>query len=187
MLVAVAPTWADALTGVGTVVLALGVLIAVYQLGELKRDRHLQWISEMSRRWNEEKLEASRIALREYDSSTVAKKVGRWLRGEGEDETEMTVLLRLPDFFEDVALGVERGRIEIAVVWEALSGPVSKWWEFWEEAVVVFRQTDAPTYHPDAAAFSQFQRLARDLAAYEEARRRPERPGSGSYWAGNRA
>ena len=69
MLIASAPNWAEIVTAIGTATLAIGVVIAVVSLRELRRDRHLQWIFEIGRRWEERDLKASRAALRKYDES----------------------------------------------------------------------------------------------------------------------
>jgi hypothetical protein len=169
VIVATAPNWAEILGAIASAVAGLGVLIAVVQLGSIKRDRHLGWIFEISRRWNEDKIEESRLALSKYDSDIVASKIERWRNGKAPDEHEMLVLSRLPDFFEDVALMVKRGRLNVGFVWQALSGPVEKWWAFWEESVVVFRQKGDPE------AYTQFQWLARRFKKYEARRRKRKR------------
>jgi hypothetical protein len=129
MLIASAPNWAEVVTAVGTAVLAIGVVIAVVSLRELRRDRHLQWIFEIGRRWEEHDLKASRLALRKYDESghDLATKVQSWLEAGRPASPELTeeieLLQLLPDFFEDVALMRKFGRLDIGLVWQALSGP----------------------------------------------------------------
>jgi hypothetical protein len=109
-LLASAPNWAEMVTAVGGAILAIGVVIAVVSLRELRRDRHLQWIFEIGRRWDDDDLKESRVALREYDAdgNELALKIRSWLEAGRRVEPELTAeierLQRLPDFFEDVAL-----------------------------------------------------------------------------------
>jgi hypothetical protein len=172
MLIASAPNWAEVVTAVGTAVLAIGVVIAVVSLRELRRDRHLQWIFEIGRRWEEHDLKASRLALRKYDESghDLATKVQSWLEAGRPASPELTeeieLLQLLPDFFEDVALMRKFGRLDIGLVWQALSGPVNLAWKLWEPAVLAYRRT------ADAEAWTEFEDLATELAAYEVKRTR---------------
>jgi hypothetical protein len=80
-VIASAPNWAEMVAAVGSAVLAVGVLIAVVSLRELRRDRHLQWIFEIGRRWEDEDLKQSRLALRAYgeDGEDLALKFRSWL------------------------------------------------------------------------------------------------------------
>jgi hypothetical protein len=167
---AAAPNWAEIVTAVGTGVLALGVLIAVVSLRELRRDRHLHWIFEIGRRWDDTELQASRLALRKYDREDLAFTVRSWLgagqRAGPEFTAEVELLQRLPDFFEDVALMRRFGRLDVGLVWQSLSGPVNLAWTSWRPAVDAYRK--APTGDPEA--WTEFEELARELAAYETKR-----------------
>jgi hypothetical protein len=166
-VVASAPNWAEMVAAVGSAVLAVGVLIAVVSLRELRRDRHLQWIFEIGRRWEDEDLKQSRLALRAYgeDGEELALKFLSWLeagRRAGPDLTaEIECLQLLPDFFEDVALMRRFGRLDIGLVWQSLSGPVNLAWKSWQPAVMTYRQI------ADAEAWTEFEDLADELAAYE--------------------
>lgn len=147
-------------------------MIAVVSLRELRRDRHLQWIFEIGRRWEEHDLKASRLALRKYDESgsELAAKAQAWLE-EGRPATpelteEIERLQLLPDFFEDVALMRKFGRLDIGLVWQALSGPVNLAWKLWGPAVFAYRKT------ADAEAWTEFEALAAELAANEIKRTR---------------
>jgi hypothetical protein len=138
----------------------------VFQLRELKRDRHLSWIFEIGRRWDEEKLEQSRLAFRQYDKhgEDLAAKTVQWLEDEGhtnrELDNEMLVISRLPDFFEDVALMERFGHLHLGLVWESLSGPVQVTWKAWERSAHAFRD------YADVEAYTQFEHLNDKLERY---------------------
>jgi hypothetical protein len=160
------PDWAAVVTAISTAVLALGVFIAVFQVRELKRARHLQWIFEIARRWDDDKLEASRLALQAFDREGVqlGEKTRAWLALERHDDPElekdMILLTRLPDFFEDVALMVDYGRLDLALVWQSLSGPAQVAWKAWCPAVQAWRELS------DRDAYTEFERVAALLAAF---------------------
>lgn len=166
------PAW---LTAIGTLVLAGGVLIAVIQLRELKRDRALQWIFEMSKRWEDEKLEQSRVAVRAMSVKALADLSKRWGTPgfSADEEAQMTELIRLPNFFEDVALMVQHGRLDMDLVWQTFSGPAYEAWEDWKPVMHILREADpwcfsefeglvfwTAAYVPEAATESRLRRFA---------------------------
>jgi hypothetical protein len=165
--------WATWITAGATCLLAFGVLVAIIQLHALKRDRHLQWIGEIGRRWDEDKLERSRLALRKLDKGgdALAAKTRAWLDPkrpyDPELDEEMSDLSRLPDFLEDVAVMVRVGRLDIGPVWAVLSGPVNTAWKGWAKAIRVYRETGI-----DEEAYTEFEALRRKLRRYEHLRKR---------------
>jgi hypothetical protein len=170
------PAW---LTAIGTAVLAGGIVIAVFQLRELKRDRSLQWIFEMGRRWDNEKLEHSRVALRACKEEALAAKVARWGTPgfSAEEEVEMTELIRLPNFFEDVALMFEHGRLNTDLVWQTFSGPAFEAWEGWKASMPALREHDP-------LCFSEFEKLVAWMAVYVPKARTDS---AARRWVGERA
>jgi hypothetical protein len=173
MLIAAAPNWAEIVLAVSTGVLAVGVFVAIIQIHALKRDRHLQWILEIGRRWDEDKLERSRIELRKLDrrGDELAAMTRAWLDPtqphDPELDSRMTHLSRLPDFLEDVAIMVKVGRLDIGPVWQSLSGPVRTTWKGWRKAIRVYRDT-----RTDKDAYTQLEDLRRTMIVYERLRER---------------
>jgi hypothetical protein len=99
-------TWPDIVTAVAAAlsffVLLAALLVAKREITCIDRTREAELLAELSRRWNEEQLTASRKAALNYKSGAELKKAVQKLR-ESKDK-EYYDLVRLPDFFE--ALGV---------------------------------------------------------------------------------
>jgi hypothetical protein len=155
-----APNWAEVVTAVGSALAGATLLVAaatarlvLQQVGETQRDRHLQWVTEVSRRWDDDKLVGGRIAASRYTRTELAHKVERWLTNPGEDMAEMSMLLRIPNYFEDVALMVQAGNVDADLVWRTLRGPIEAAWDYWEPSIERLREDDPDSY-------TQFEWLA---------------------------
>ena len=144
------------LTGVATAVLAAGVLLAWSQLKDSRRDRHIQILSDFGRRWDSERLVEARTKQATRDSQELADEVGRWLK-KATDAPEVRTLLRVPNFFEDLAIMVDLGELKIKFVAKAFKATAEREWAYWKDAIAAMR-TDSPE------SYKQFQALVEKLA-----------------------
>jgi hypothetical protein len=168
-----APNWAEIVTAIGSalagatlVVAVVAALFALRQLREIRRDRHVELIAELGRRWDDERMAQSRAPARRYDSHQLAERLGAWVASrdaaeiDTERERETLQLMRVPNFLEDVALMVEAGSMTPELIDRSLGSITTATWEFWEEAVEEMRKQDPTIY-------VEFERLARGVAERE--------------------
>lgn len=156
------------LTGIGSMLVVATLLLgwrsmraALQQLREMEKDRHLAWVAHINERWDSDSLEEARLLAQKSDADELARKVDRWLNNEvGDADKEWMTLRRVPSFFEEIAVMVDSGALDVALVWEAISGPALKHWEQWEPSVQRARQTDP-------FAWTQFEALIQAFHEYE--------------------
>jgi hypothetical protein len=117
----------------------------------------VQLIAELGRRWDEEKLAEARTKLLAFDDVQLCEEITGCLASpEGSD---LYVLLRVPNFFEDLALMVESGGVDEELVNRAFRDLTLGQWEYWEKAIVAMRESP----RIGAGSYSQFERLATQL------------------------
>jgi hypothetical protein len=159
------PHWADIITafgsllaGAGLVVAGIGAWFAVKQLDETRRDREIQLIAELGRRWDDDRMAEARDKQLEYTSEELCEEVVRWLEDpKSRDSQLLLLLLRVPNFFEDLAVMVESGGLDIKLVDKAFRALVLTQWSYWEQAIVRTRELREPE------AYVEFEKLKRQL------------------------
>jgi hypothetical protein len=182
-LLASAPNWADKVTAVGSVLAGLGflgtaagVFVAARQLGatrrqvdESRRDRQAGVIAEWGRRWDDDRMSQARSRALRYDNVELAELVARrnqrgWSVTPSLARTvrrrELQVLLRVPNYFEDLGLMVEYGGLEVDLVAKMIGALALHEWRRWELAVAEMQKASPSSY-------SRFQRLAELLGEQE--------------------
>jgi len=101
-----AVTWTDIVTAIAAAftfgVLLFAAFYARHQLHSMERTREAQLLEDLSRRWDEELLRESRQAVEEYKDGTKLKQALKELKDN--NDKQYYVLLRLPDFFEELGL-----------------------------------------------------------------------------------
>jgi hypothetical protein len=172
-------TGATLLVGLGTVFIALRELdvglrnldVGLQALDSSRRDRHVAVIAEFQRRWADERLETARTTLYSYDTARLKRRIHRFLTTPGPD-AEVEVLLRVPTFFEDLALLVSAGGVDdLELVWRAFWGPARQYWLQWEDTIHDICDTTG-----DHGAFTEYHQLVTEMTdsnpAFEEAAER---------------
>ncbi len=154
------PTWTDVTSAVASIltlaIVLIGLLIAWHQLGEAKRTRRAGIMIELSKRWDETPLVESRRAFHEKYGSP--EKLGEAMeRLYSAKSDELYMLLRLPDYLEDLAILVEEGGTAKDVVRKSLGSVITTWWTRWEPAVRVIRAVDGDT------VYEHLERLAEQM------------------------
>lgn len=153
-----APLW---LTAIATCVLAAGVFLAWLQLVEARKQRQIQVLSDFGQRWDSERLVEARDKQAGYDSTDLAERVAEWLLAPA-DAPDVRTLLRVPNFFEDLAIMVDLGELKIDYVAKAFKASAEREWAYWHDAISAM-QNDTP------ASYSQFEALVNRLAEHEDA------------------
>jgi hypothetical protein len=179
-LVAAGPNWAEKLTAIFTILASLGFIaaavaawVAVTQLRETRRDRHIQVISDFGLRWDSPPLNEAREQLRRFDNIDLCEKVAArrrkpvsqnplrfraWQRER--NAAEVLLLLRVPNYFEDLGLMVDCGALDIELVGKAIGELALAEWGRWELAITLIR-AEAPL------AYSKFGKLVEQLRELE--------------------
>lgn len=144
-LAATAPNWAEIVTGIGSALTGLGVIGVAISVMEARRDRHVLVLSELSRRWAGADLEEARTAMARHGSVGLQEKVEAWFAAGGVNP-EVELLLRVPNFYEDLAILVESGGLKFDLVWRSFAGPAIGCWQYWEKAISAIQGRDAGAY-----------------------------------------
>jgi hypothetical protein len=139
--------------------------IAVDQLEEVKRDRHVDVLDEMGRRWESREmtealqLEAeytpqSLVRLFEHAARRPSRNPARE-RSRRRARKETIVLLRVPNYFEDAATIARAGSLESSLVAETFGGVAKDEWSLWRPAIKALQQSDP-------LAYVEFERMAEE-------------------------
>jgi hypothetical protein len=168
--------WLTALASVGLVV-ATAVLaaaawraldqlrIAIDQLEEVKRDRHVQVLDEMGRRWEgEEMTQALRMAV-DYTPEGLVRLFERAARPRSANpirerrtrraRKDTIILLRVPNYFEDAATIARAGSLEGTIITEAFGSVAKDEWRLWKPTIKKLQENDE-------GAYAEFERMAEE-------------------------
>ena len=148
-------TWA-AVLAIATGVLALGIIVAIYQLRDARSGRHAEMATTLSLRWDGERLVAVRTLLRDFRSPEqlcAAVRAARQLR----DPLYYQFIEEL-NFFEDLATAEKFGWVHLDWINETMGSVVKDRWERWSHTVDYLRQptTERPK---DPTIYANFQEL----------------------------
>ena len=149
------PNWAEIVTAIATAAVAGTVVVAIRQLQSSERDRHVQIIAELTRRWNSVEMEQSRVEMLNHQPNVLAAKIQQFLTTAGGDP-QFEILVRVPQFFEDVAVLIELGAIPPRWVRRAFGNGPAGTWMWWEPAIRLLQAQDR-------FAFTRFEQLAARL------------------------
>lgn len=166
------PSWTEVVTAIGTAVGALAIVLAAFgawftykQLRETRRDRHIQVITEFAGRWDDERLLEARELIQDYSATELAELARAWLAPPREKATEhFPKLQRIPNFFEDLAILVDCGNLELIWVAKSFHGLALREWAYWQPAIEVMREYEPETY-------VEFETLVRKLETFNSQKR----------------
>jgi hypothetical protein len=139
--------------------------IAIDQLEEVKRDRHVEVLDEMGRRWeSHEMTEAlqmevdytpqSLVQLFEHAARPPSRNPVRE-RGRRRARKETIILLRVPNYFEDAATIARAGSLESSLITRTFGGVAKDEWSLWKQAIKTLQQSDP-------LAYVEFERMAEE-------------------------
>src|SRR5438045_3291262 len=127
------PTWTDVVVAVTSVITAAGIVVAGIaarvawrQVKQMNMDRQALILLDHSRRWDESLLTEAREAASNYRTP---KELRTHLQQTSErNEREFYVLMRLPHFFEDLAVMVKHKALDFDIVDDAWGMIIPKRW-----------------------------------------------------------
>ena len=165
------PSWTDIVTAISSAVAALGLVAAtigawlVYrQVRETRHDRHVQVLSDFGRRWDDDHLAKARVEVLQYTSEGLVTEIEKWQKLSRRDpDSAVPVLLRVPNFFEDLALTVECGELELKLVERSFGSIAIREWGHWELAIDNMRESQPDAYQE----FRGLVQLVKELRAAE--------------------
>jgi hypothetical protein len=152
-----APFWPQVAVGwaalISLTLLVIGAILSY-------RSRLATQMSELSRRWDEAPLIEARTVITKYSSEEIRGRVQYFFETSDQDSSsrELFALLRMPDFFEDLAVMVKKKAFSFGLVKESLGGTVVIMWEAWEPAVRWLRENEG--YDP---SYKNFEALAKRM------------------------
>lgn len=145
---------------------ALGQLrIAIDQLEEVKRDRHVEVLDEMGRRWEgAEMTEALQMAV-DYTPEELVRLFERAARPRTGNpmydlrtrraRKAIIILLRVPNYFEDAATIAKAGSLESTIIAEAFGSVAKDEWALWKPTIKRLQENDD-------GAYAEFERMAEE-------------------------
>jgi hypothetical protein len=151
----------------GTIGLALAALWALRELGEARSDRHVQILVAMGRRWESAEMTEALQDSRDYTPDALAELAIAARTGPKGDPTraaaekKFTVLLRVPNYFEDAGLISRVGRMADDLIDDYFGGVAIDEWSTWEPAIRRIQEKDS-------RAYEEFERLAKEDEREEE-------------------
>jgi hypothetical protein len=139
--------------------------IAIDQLEEVKRDRHVAVLDEMGRRWEgEEMTQALRMAVDHTPESLVSlfQRAARPRSGNPIHDRrtrrarkDTIILLRVPNYFEDAATIAKAGSLESTIITEAFGSVAKDEWALWKPTIKKLQANDE-------GAYAEFERMAEE-------------------------
>jgi hypothetical protein len=172
------PNWSEITLALATVVLALatvGLTVAAFfalgSIGEARKARNADQMTELSRRWDEEKNRDVRHLVKQYAENGLPgvahvappgpdrlKEVVIKLKND--NSPDYRKLMTDPNILEDIAIMVDYGGIDFDIVNLSLGYQIAYRWKLWEPTVVALRDEIKV---PDA--YVNFANLAKRIAA----------------------
>ena len=150
------PNWAEEVTAIATVVLAVGAVAAIgaavfagQQVREARIGRQAEVAADFFRRWSDGPMVESRRLVASYGSPEDLRNA--FLRHIGANDVEAFVLFRELDYFEQLSAMEQHGGFDFSLI-ETLLGPkLVERFDLWRPSIDAIGGT---------AAYPNFSRLA---------------------------
>jgi hypothetical protein len=130
--------------------------VTVEQLAEAKKDRHVQVFTDFGRRWDEPALTEAQILAPQFSRAELAQVVDTAYRGHSwnplknrrtqQANVHLNVLLRIPNFYEDLGAVVQMGTLDLDRVSKSYKAVATVEWDYWSLAMARMRAEDPYTY-----------------------------------------
>jgi hypothetical protein len=144
------PNWPEQVTAVATVVLAVGAVAAIgaavfagQQVREARVGRQAEVAAEFFRRWSDDTMVQTRRLVASYKSPEALRDA--LLEHIEANDSEAYVLLREPDFFEQLGALEEHGGFDFELIRALLGRRLVDRWQLWEPSVSAL---GGPTVYP---------------------------------------
>ncbi|MCU1465681.1 MAG: hypothetical protein JWM72_1609 [Actinomycetia bacterium] len=152
-----------ALTAILAGLAAWGARFAGVQVREARIARLQAASADLSEKWGAPALEEARRLVGDY--ATPADLAVAFAEASEANGENYYVLVREPNFFEDLAVSLELGSLDFELIQKALGSVVVTRWLQWRNAIEWLRGDEADAIAPqNDLAFSEFEALARRMA-----------------------
>jgi hypothetical protein len=164
-------------TGVGTLILAVGVIIALFGFWDARKTRDGELVIELSHRWNEPATVESRQAYSNERASELADMIDRLypevgvanqIQATPEDVELFQTLVRWPSLMETIGVLRDHGAISTEAIFKMWGYSIASAWETWKDAVSVLR--DRASYPGTFRYFEDVAEAMRDESYKQEKR-----------------
>jgi len=139
--------------------------IAIDQLEEVKRDRHVQVLDEMGRRWEgDEMTQALQMAVDHTPEGLVGlferaarPRSGNPMRDRRTRRArkDTIILLRVPNYFDEAATIAQAGSLESTIITGAFGSVAKDEWNLWKPTIKKLQENDE-------GAYAEFERMAEE-------------------------
>ena len=145
---------------VGTAIIATAAVVALVltpsQIAEARRSRRAQILTTLAAEWASPLMQEARLRLSQLGTS---EKLFETLKAAREQRTEeVLTVLRLPMFFETLAVLVDAGSADYDDVRRIYGSDVRRQWQLWESSIVFLRIDQG-----QPSMYREFQDLAERL------------------------
>jgi len=123
--------WAGGVTAWATVAIALGAIVALFQLREAKKTRHTEAAAGMSSRWETDEYVDARKEIDKYEDSMAIRDALIFYMKERSPERHL--LLRELSFFEELGAMEKMGATSLRWINETMRDLVLARWTFWPD------------------------------------------------------
>ncbi len=148
--------WAEIITALGTVLIGSGIFFAGSQVREARNSRHADIAIRFAERWHEDPLVQSREAAAEFPTAIQLRDEVK--RASKVEQTKFHLLLRVPNFFEEVAAAEKFGWITVEWICSTWGSGLAVLWETWLPTVEFLRQPDGSARR-NARIYQDFERI----------------------------
>jgi hypothetical protein len=151
------PNWAQEVTAIATVVLAIGAVGAIgaaffagQQVREARIGRQAEVASDFFRRWSEDPMVEARRLVASHGSPEGLRDA--LLRHVAANDIEAYVLFREPDYFEQLGALEEHGGFDFDLIRSLLGRRLVDRWKLWEPSIEALGGAEVyPMFHQLAA------------------------------------
>jgi hypothetical protein len=134
-------SWAEIVTAFGTVLIGSGIVFAGSQVLEVRKSRHADIAIRFAEHWNEDFLTISREAATGFPTALELKNEIK--RSRTNEQAKFHLLLRVPNFFEEVGAAERYGWITRDWVCSTWGSAIPRMWVTWLPTVEYLRGPDS--------------------------------------------
>jgi hypothetical protein len=165
----VGPNWAEIAMVVLTGFLVLAGIGALSAVGEARRARNAQQMTELSRRWDEEKYRDVRQLVRRYaevgldpcdhvEPSGPGRLKEVVMKLQDDNAADYRKVVTDPNFLEDIAIMIDYGGIDYEIVYQSLGWHFAYRWTLWKPTIEALRVADEVP-----GLYENFQKIAKTM------------------------
>ncbi len=148
-------------TAVGSIAVFATLVFAARQLSRTAKTAESEHLADVLRKWDDERLEEARHAVNQYDGRD--QLLQALVDGDAQSTKDYFVLLRVPNFFEDVGnLVFDQKVVRIESVRHGLRGSVRYYWQLFEPFAQRL-QEEQRKRGEEATVFEAFRKLAEQV------------------------